>query len=156
MPHILSEGERLAHCFGRHSPTEHHVVSNGTHTTTGRRGSLTDRAKEIAHDVAQMTMELAHEVKVKITGHITDKDVATAAKNVAHLQAKLADEQHQMRELESEAERAEKALELDEYDELKRKEIRLKDKERKTASEITEAEGYYWRLQDAQQKQKEE
>uniref|UniRef100_A0A914VLL1 Uncharacterized protein n=1 Tax=Plectus sambesii TaxID=2011161 RepID=A0A914VLL1_9BILA len=156
MPHILSEGERLAHCFGRHSPTEHHVVSNGTHATTGRRGSLTDRAKEIAHDVAQMTMELAHEVKVKITGHITDKDVATAAKNVAHLQAKLADEQHQMRELESEAERAEKALELDEYDELKRKEIRLKDKERKTASEITEAEGYYWRLQDAQQKQKEE
>uniref|UniRef100_A0A914UIK0 Uncharacterized protein n=1 Tax=Plectus sambesii TaxID=2011161 RepID=A0A914UIK0_9BILA len=99
-------------------------------------------------------MELAQDVKEKITGHVTDKDIANAAQKVADLKAELANEQHQMKEIQLAAQLAEQSHNLHEYEALKEKEVKVKNQERDFEREIAEAEGDYIRLVNEQMVQK--
>jgi hypothetical protein len=64
-------------------------------------------------------MDLAHEVKEKISGHVTKRDITHAAKRVVDLKEKLASEQHELRKIQHAANSAENALDLTDYEDLK-------------------------------------
>jgi len=115
---------------------------------------LMDMARDALHEVAEKTMEFAHEVKEKIIGHVTDHDIEKAAERVAALKNKLMYEQHETREILVQAAIAQRAHNLEEYQLLKEKEIKLKLAERATEAKILEAASDYDRLKNAQLSQK--
>uniref|UniRef100_A0A914XLP1 Uncharacterized protein n=1 Tax=Plectus sambesii TaxID=2011161 RepID=A0A914XLP1_9BILA len=113
-----------------------------------------DKAKEVLHDVAEKTMEFAHEVKEKLIGHVTDNEIEKAAERVTALKNRLMYEQYETRDLQEQINQAEKAQNLGEYKQLKEKESKLKHAERTTEIKIQEATDEYEKLKNAQLNQK--
>uniref|UniRef100_A0A914XD36 Uncharacterized protein n=1 Tax=Plectus sambesii TaxID=2011161 RepID=A0A914XD36_9BILA len=117
--------EDTEHAERKESPTSHK--------------GFVSAASEVLHEVAEKTREFAHEVKEKFTGHVTDHDISKATNHLDELRGQLAQEQHELREIQRQALLAEQTLNLKDYENLKEQEIKAKKTERATEIKIHEA-----------------